>query len=107
MSCRSSRYLAAQSVTVNDNRHDPTSYEYKVLEYLMLRAGELVSKADLTEHIYEQDFDRDTNVLEVFVGRLRKKLDPEGRTEADRTVRAVVNGFRFRATNKALAIGAP
>ena len=54
----------------------PTSYEYKVLEYLMMHAGELVSKADLTEHIYQRDFDRDSNVLEVFIGRLRKKLDP-------------------------------
>src|SRR5690606_26731772 len=70
--------LAAQTVSVEGQGVDLTSYEYKVLEYLMLHAGELVSKADLTEHIYQQDFDRDSNVLEVFIGRLRKKLDPEG-----------------------------
>jgi len=76
--------LAAQTVSVNGGNVDLTSYEYKVLEYLMLHAGELVSKADLTEHIYQQDFDRDSNVLEVFIGRLRKKLDPDGELEADR-----------------------
>ena len=47
----------AQTVSVNGQPVDLTSYEYKVLEYLMLHAGELVSKADLTEHIYQQDFE--------------------------------------------------
>ena len=85
--------LAAQTVTVHEQAVDLTSYEYKVLEYLMLHAGELVSKADLTEHIYQQDFDRDSNVLEVFIGRLRKKLDPEGALKPIETVRG--RGYRF------------
>ena len=85
--------LSAQTVTVNGVGVDLTSYEYKVLEYLMLHAGELVSKADLTEHIYQQDFDRDSNVLEVFIGRLRKKLDPEGEIKPIETVRG--RGYRF------------
>ncbi|NML27313.1 response regulator transcription factor [Zoogloea dura] len=51
-----------------------TSHEYKVLEYLMHRPGQLVSRSELTEHIYAQDFDRDSNTIEVFVGRLRRKL---------------------------------
>jgi two-component system response regulator PhoP len=85
--------LAAQTVTVNEQPVDLTSYEYKVLEYLMLHAGELVSKADLTEHIYQQDFDRDSNVLEVFIGRLRKKLDPDGALKPIETVRG--RGYRF------------
>jgi two-component system response regulator PhoP len=85
--------LSAQTVTVNGTGVDLTSYEYKVLEYLMLHAGELVSKADLTEHIYQQDFDRDSNVLEVFIGRLRKKLDPEGEIKPIETVRG--RGYRF------------
>jgi two-component system response regulator PhoP len=85
--------LAAQTVTVSGTLIDLTSYEYKVLEYLMLHAGELVSKADLTEHIYQQDFDRDSNVLEVFIGRLRKKLDPEGELKPIETVRG--RGYRF------------
>ncbi len=85
--------LAAQTVSVEEVGVDLTSYEYKVLEYLMLHAGELVSKADLTEHIYQQDFDRDSNVLEVFIGRLRKKLDPEGTIKPIETVRG--RGYRF------------
>jgi two-component system response regulator PhoP len=64
-----------------------------VLEYLMLHAGELVSKADLTEHIYQQDFDRDSNVLEVFIGRLRRKLDPDNSIKPIETVRG--RGYRF------------
>lgn len=51
-----------------------TSHEYKVLSYLMHHLGEVVSRQDLTEHIYAQDFDRDSNTIDVFVGRLRKKF---------------------------------
>ncbi len=54
-----------------------TSHEHKVLAYLMHRPGQIVSRTELTEHIYAQDFDRDSNTIEVFVGRLRKKLPPE------------------------------
>ncbi|HPU52691.1 MAG TPA: response regulator transcription factor [Burkholderiaceae bacterium] len=54
-----------------------TSHEFKVLEYLMHRPGAVVSRTELTEHIYAQDFDRDSNTIEVFIGRLRKKLAPE------------------------------
>jgi two-component system response regulator PhoP len=85
--------LAAQTVSASGQGVELTSYEYKVLEYLMLHAGELVSKADLTEHIYQQDFDRDSNVLEVFIGRLRKKLDPDGELKPIETVRG--RGYRF------------
>jgi len=67
-----------------------TAYEYKVLEYLMLNPSRVVSKTELTDHLYEQDFDRDSNVIEVFVGRLRKKLDP---VNPIRTVRG--QGYRF------------
>jgi two-component system response regulator PhoP len=83
----------AQTVTVNGLPAELTSYEYKVLEYLILHAGELVSKADLTEHIYQQDFDRDSNVLEVFIGRLRRKLDPDNMLKPIETVRG--RGYRF------------
>jgi len=83
----------AQTVSVENAGVELTSYEYKVLEYLMLHAGELVSKSDLTEHIYQQDFDRDSNVLEVFIGRLRKKLDPENTIKPIETVRG--RGYRF------------
>jgi two-component system response regulator PhoP len=83
----------AQTVTVSGATVELTTYEYKVLEYLMLHAGELVSKADLTEHIYQQDFDRDSNVLEVFIGRLRRKLDADNSLKPIETVRG--RGYRF------------
>jgi two-component system, OmpR family, response regulator len=53
-----------------------TSHEYKVLAYLMHRPNSVVSRSELNEHIYAQDFDRDSNTIEVFVARLRKKLPP-------------------------------
>lgn len=64
----------AKTVTVAEQPVDLTAYEYKVLEYMLMNANKVVSKVELTEHIYDQDFDRDSNVIEVFVGRLRKKL---------------------------------
>jgi len=63
-------------VTVEGRALTLTSHEYRVLAYLMHHAGEVVSRSDLVEHIYAQDFDRDSNTVEVFVGRLRKKLPP-------------------------------
>jgi two-component system response regulator PhoP len=70
-----------------------TSFEYNTLEYLVHRAGEVISKTELTEHLYDQDFDRDSNVIEVFIGRLRKKLDPHNELKPIKTVRGA--GYRF------------
>ena len=58
-----------------------------------VRAGKVVSKAELTDRLYDQDFDRDSNVIEVFVGRLRKKLDPDNRFKPIETLRG--RGYRF------------
>jgi two-component system response regulator PhoP len=85
--------MNTQDVRVDGEAVELTAYEYKVLEYLMLHAGEVVSKTVLTEHIYEQDFDRDSNVIEVFVGRLRRKLDPGGTHQPIETLRG--RGYRF------------
>jgi two-component system response regulator PhoP len=82
-----------KSVLVDGSPLELTSYEYRVLEYLMLHPGELVSKAVLTEHLYAQDFERDSNTIEVFVGRLRRKLDPEGIHRPIDTVRGM--GYRL------------
>jgi two-component system OmpR family response regulator len=60
---------------VDGNPVKLTANEFKVLAYLMHHQGKVVSRTELTEHIYQQDFDRDSNTIEVFVGRLRKKLD--------------------------------
>jgi two-component system OmpR family response regulator len=61
-------------VLVDGNPVKLTSHEYRLLSYLMHHAGRIVSRAELVEHLYDQDFDRDSNTIEVFVGRLRKKL---------------------------------
>ncbi|MGI9336864.1 MAG: response regulator transcription factor [Gammaproteobacteria bacterium] len=84
----------AQSVSVDEAAIEVTAYEYKVLEYLMLHAGEVVSKTELSEHVYNEDLDRDSNVLEVLIGRLRKKLDPERTLEPIETLRG--RGYRLR-----------
>ena len=85
----------SQQVTVAGEKLELTAFEYKVLEYLMFRKGEVVSKSVLTDHIYDEDFDRDSNVIEVFIGRLRKKLDPEGITKPIETLRG--RGYRISA----------
>ncbi len=64
----------AGRVLVNEMPVKLTSHEYRLLSYLMHHKGRVVSRTELTEHMYDQDFDRDSNTIEVFVGRLRKKL---------------------------------
>jgi two-component system response regulator PhoP len=88
---------SAKRVALNGNAIELTSYEYNTLEYLALHAGEAISKTELTEHLYHQDFERDSNVIEVFVGRLRKKLDPDGNIKPIATVRG--QGYRFLVAN--------
>jgi len=85
--------MGAQEVSVNGQHIELTAYEYRLLEYLILNAGKVISKTKLTEHIYDQDYDRDSNVIEVFVGRLRKKLDPENQYGIIETLRG--RGYRF------------
>ena len=70
-----------------------TGHEYRILEYLMMHAGEVVSKTELTEHIYDQDYDRDSNVVEVLIGRIRRKIDPEGGRQPIETLRG--RGYRL------------
>ena len=72
---------------------DLTTFEYRILEHLMLRAGEVISKTELTERLYDQDFERDSNVIEVLVGRLRRKLDPQDELKPIETLRG--RGYRF------------
>lgn len=84
---------SAKTVSINNQILDLTSFEYNTFEYLAHHAGKVVSKTELTEHLYDQDFDRDSNVIEVFVGRLRKKLDPDGTLKPIATVRG--QGYRF------------
>jgi two-component system response regulator PhoP len=83
----------AQTIAVNAAAIELTTFEYRILEHLMLRAGEVVSKTELTERLYDQDFERDSNVIEVLIGRLRRKLDPEERLRPIETLRG--RGYRF------------
>ncbi len=83
-----------KSVAVNGENVELTAYEYKILEYLMLKPQQIISKTELTEHVYEQDFERDSNVIEVLVGRLRKKLDPDGSIKPIETLRG--RGYRIK-----------
>jgi two-component system response regulator PhoP len=83
-----------QSITVSGEAVELTAFEYRVLEYLMLHAGKVISKSELTDKLYEQDYDRDSNVLEVFIGRLRRKLDPDNSLTPIETLRG--RGYRFR-----------
>ncbi|HWW20840.1 MAG TPA: response regulator transcription factor [Steroidobacteraceae bacterium] len=83
----------AQTVSVDGKAVELTSFEYRILEHLMLRAGEVISKTELTERLYDQDFDRDSNVVEVLVGRLRRKLDPDDALKPIETLRG--RGYRL------------
>ena len=84
---------AAKTVSVGGEALELTSFEYNTLEYLVHHAGKVISKIELTEHLYDQDFDRDSNTIEVFIGRLRKKLDPDGSLKPIATMRG--QGYRF------------
>ncbi len=89
----------AQTVAVDGAPVELTTFEYRILEHLMLRAGEVISKAELTERLYDQDFERDSNVIEVLVGRLRRKLDPYDRLKPIETLRG--RGYRFSLARQA------
>jgi len=86
---------ASKTVRVDGSPVELTSFEYNTLEYLMLHRDKVISKTELTNHLYEQDFDRDSNVIEVFIRRLRKKLDPDGVRNPILTQRGL--GYRFNA----------
>ncbi len=85
-----------QRVLVDDVEISLTAYEYKVLEHLMMHAGEVISKTDLTESMYDDESDRDSNVIEVFIRRLRMKLDPDATISPIETLRG--RGYRFTLT---------
>jgi two-component system response regulator PhoP len=88
-----------QEVKVGGAKLELTSFEYKLLEYLMLHAGEVLSKTQITEALYSEDFERDSNVIEVFIGRLRRKLDPDNSYKPIETLRG--RGYRLAAARGA------
>ncbi len=87
--------LSSQDVRINDQLLELTSFEYKLLSYFALHPDQVVSKMELNEHLYDEDADPDSNVIEVIIGRLRKKLDPDGDWQPIETLRG--RGYRFRS----------
>lgn len=85
--------LTGQRVLRDGVEIELTSYEYKVLNYLVMHPDAVVTKSELSEHIYEEDADCDSNVIEVFIGRLRKKMDPDNSIKPIETLRG--RGYRF------------
>jgi two-component system response regulator PhoP len=85
--------LGAQQVLLNGEVIDVTAFEYRLLEYLMRHSSEVVSKSRLADYLYPHDDDSDSNVIEVIIGRLRKKLDPDGSLKPIETLRN--RGYRF------------
>ena len=85
---------SAKELTVSGHSIVTTAYEYRTIECLMLNAGKVLSKAELSEHIYDEDTEHDSNVIEVFVGRLRKKLAQYGQDQRIETVRG--QGYRLK-----------
>lgn len=83
----------SQAVKVDGRPVELTAFEYRLIEYLMLHAGEVISKAELADKLYHEDMERDSNVIEVFVGRLRRKLDPDGTARPIETLRG--RGYRM------------
>ena len=85
--------LGTQQVLLHGEVLDVTAFEYRLLEYLMRHSSEAVSKAKLADYLYPHDDDRDSNVIEVIIGRLRRKLDPNGSLKPIETLRN--RGYRF------------
>jgi two-component system, OmpR family, response regulator PhoP len=85
--------FSAQTARLNDTALELTTFEYRVLEYLVRERTRVVSKQELSDYLYPHDEDRDSNVLEVLVGRLRRKLDPDGLLAPIETLRG--RGYRF------------
>lgn len=85
---------SSKQLFLNDDPLTITAYEYRLLSYLMMHTGKVISKRELVDHIYEEDDDRDSNTIEVFIRRLRKKLDPSGELNPIETQRG--RGYRFR-----------
>lgn len=86
-------HIGAQKVTMSDIEIELTSFEYRLLEHLVRERHRVLSKDELAAHLYPHDEERDSNVIEVLIGRLRRKLDPDGSLQPLETLRG--RGYRF------------
>jgi two-component system response regulator PhoP len=91
---------AEQTVKLGNDVVDLTTFEYRLLEHLMRHQGEVISKQTLTDYLYPHDDNHDSNVLEVMIGRLRRKLDPDGKLNPIETLRG--RGYRFAIKSSSL-----
>jgi two-component system, OmpR family, response regulator PhoP len=85
--------FSAQAAKLDGEALDLTAFEYRLLEFLVRERARVVTKQELSDYLYPHDEDRDSNVLEVLIGRLRRKLDPEGTLAPIETLRG--RGYRF------------
>lgn len=85
--------LGTQAVKLQGEPLELTAYEYRLLEYLVRERARVVTKQELSDYLYPHGDDRDSNVLEVLIGRLRRKLDPQGELAPIETLRG--RGYRF------------
>jgi two-component system, OmpR family, response regulator PhoP len=85
--------FSAQAAKLNGEALDLTAFEYRLLEFLVRERARVVTKQELSDYLYPHDEDRDSNVLEVLIGRLRRKLDPDGTLAPIETLRG--RGYRF------------
>lgn len=90
--------LNAQSVSLSGQAVELTTFEYRLLEYLMRHASDVISKDTLNDYLYPHDEDRDSNVIEVILGRVRRKIDPDGSLKPIETLRG--RGYRFTLCDK-------
>ena len=88
--------FAAQSATLDGRAVELTAFEFRLLEYLVRERARVVTKQELSDYLYPHDEDRDSNVVEVLIGRLRRKLDPDGTRPPIETLRG--RGYRFVVT---------
>ena len=91
---------SSKQLFIDDKVTTITAYEYRLLSYLMMHTGKVISKRELVDHIYEEDDDRDSNTIEVFIRRLRKKLDPDNVLKPIETQRG--RGYRFSIPRDAI-----
>lgn len=85
--------FSGQTASLNEVQLELTTFEYRVLEYLVRERARVVTKQELSDYLYPHDEDRDSNVLEVLIGRLRRKIDPQGLLAPIETLRG--RGYRF------------
>lgn len=90
--------LESQKLSINAKEIELTTFEYRLIEYLIRNSNKVISKNNLNDYLYPHDEDRDSNVMEVMIGRVRRKLDPDNTLKPIETLRG--RGYRFTLCDK-------